>query len=182
MLNFNISSGGSSAYIRYMASTSSWQVDGEKCNLKQAIFDLENITTGWCKIEAGTAPEWVMDADLRTVSARPEGDGWKRGFKVNLYSKSSFGDEPVREWGTNSTGAQMGIQALYAQFEKDKADNDGKVPVVEYDGAEPTKIGKGMTNVPNLTIVKWVSRPEDLNADAASPTVSAKPDDIEDEF
>lgn len=183
-LNFNNNNGSANSYIRYMASTASWSVDGDTIELKQAIFDLDNIRTGWCHIDTGQAPEWVMDHDLSTPAPKPDTDGFKRGFQVDMYSKSTFGDEPVREWGTNSTGAQLGIQDLYTQYEAEVPNNQGKVPVVEYSGGTPTKIGKGNTNVPKLKIVKWVDRPAELDqgAVAVSPSASTAPDDIGDEF
>jgi len=166
----DFSNGGSSTltggYIRYMASTSSWQSRGEPFKFGQAVMDLENIRTGWCYIAEGTAPEWVMDGSLKDRAAKPQGEGWKRGFKVDVFSKSMFGeDEPVKEWATNATGATMGIQALYAEYERSR--EEGKVPVVEFVGATPTKVGKGNTNVPNFKIVKYVDRPVGLGDDDA---------------
>lgn len=156
-----LNGGNSSGYIRYLASTSSWQIRGEAFNFTQAVFDLPNIRTGWCLIETGQAPEWVMDASLQQRAQRPEGKRWKRGFKVDVYSKTMFGeDEPVKEWATNSTGATMGIQQLYADWETSK--EEGKLPVVEFAGATPTKVGKGNTTVPNFKIVKYVDIPSEL--------------------
>lgn len=187
-LNFNTGSGSANGYIRYMASTASWSDQGDTLDFKAAIFDLANIKTGWCHIDVGVAPEWMMDASLEQPAARPEGDGWKRGFKVDVYSKAMFGDDsPVREWGTNSTGAQLGIQALYAAWE---ASNPaaGTSPVVEFKGGVPTKIGKGNTNVPTLNILKFIETPSELGGGSA-PTPVAAPvaapvsnDAIDDEF
>tara|TARA_R110000803_G_scaffold104588_2_gene172796 strand:+ start:496 stop:1059 length:564 start_codon:yes stop_codon:yes gene_type:complete len=181
----NSASGSSHGYVRYMASTASWVLDGENLDFTQAVFDLENIKTGWCFIDAGVAPEWAMDASLEEPAARPSGDGWKRGFKVDIYSKAMFGDETsVREWGTNSTGATMGIQALYAEYEEANK-GSGKLPVVEFNGGTPTKVGKGSTNVPKLKILKFIDTPAELKGGASAPVAAAptsKPDIIEDEF
>lgn len=182
-LNFNTSDGSASSYIRFMPSIGAWLLDNEEIEVKQFIMDLENISTGWGKFEAGQAPMWNWDADLSTPAPRPAEDGFKRGFKVNMFSKTSFGDEPVREFATTGTGPQMGLQAVYAQYEKEASANEGKVPVVEYSGSVPTKVGKGNTRIPTLKIVKWVARPSELQAGAvSSPSVSAQPDDIDDEF
>jgi hypothetical protein len=183
-LNFNSSSSnGGHGYIRYMASTASWQMDGDTIQMKQAIFDLENIKTGWCRIDVGVAPEWVMDASLEQSAPKPEGENWKRGFQVNIYSKTMFGnDSPYKEWGTNSTGATMGIQKLYADYEEANK-GKGQLPVVEYSGATPTKIGKGSTNIPNFKILKFVDSPTELSGGAsASPVTSSASDEIGDEF
>ena len=167
MLNFNNSPNGGGnyvPYIRYMASTSSWNTsDGSPFTFSKAAFDLSNIKTGWCLLAEGQAPEWVMDETIEKTADRPEGEGWKRGFKVHIMSTQMFGDdEPVREWGTNATGAVMGIQKLWSDWQAQGEPAD-KVAVVEFAGAVPTKVGKGNTNVPTLNIVKLIDRPSELS-------------------
>ena len=101
-LNFNSGTGNYKPYVRYMASTSSWRTaDGD--------FNSRRLSSIWtmCNrlvlLAEGGAPEWVMDASIDQM-AKPEGEGWKRGFKVDIFSKDMFGDEPTREWGTNAAG------------------------------------------------------------------------------
>ena len=176
MLNFNNfpngGSGGYVPYIRYMASTSSWSTSDGPFQFTKAAFDLANIKTGWCLLAEGMAPEWTMDESIENTAPRPEGEGWKRGFKVNIMSAQMFGEEePVREWGTNATGAVMGIQKLWADWQAEGEPKD-KVAVVEFSGAVPTKVGKGNTNVPTLNILKVIDRPAEL-ADIAEPEARA---------
>jgi len=196
-LNLHNGGGDFTPHIRFMASTSSWRMSAEggpvDFDFTQAVFDLDQIKTGWCCIAEGEAPEWVMDASLEQPAAKPtDGRDWKRGFKVDVFSPKMFGDEqPVRELGTNATGACMGIQALYADYESQVGKNAGKVPVVKFNGATPTKVGKGNTNVPKLEIDKWVDRPADLpiednqkSAQQSEPAqaAAAPVDDDDDEF
>jgi len=171
MLDFGNGGGNYKPYLKYMASTSSWATREGAVDLKKAIFDLDNIKTGWCMFEQGAAPTWVMDDTLSARAPRPEGDGeWKRGFKVHVMSAATFGEEePVCEWATNSAGATMSIQKLYADYEAGK--QEGKVPVVEFAGAVPVKAGRGSTTVPTLNIVKWVDRPAEL-AEGETPVAA----------
>lgn len=167
-MGLNLNAGGDFIpHIRYMASTSSWSMSTENgqqhFNMTEVIFDLENIKTGWGKFEAGMAPAWVMDSSLTAMAPRPEGQDWKRGFNVTVFSKSIFGDDGVRELATTSTGAVKGIEALYAQYEREAPANAGKVPVVAFQGSVPLKVGKGNTTVPTLVITKWVDRPAELS-------------------
>jgi len=159
-----------------MASTGSWRKtteDGmEDYDMTQAVFDLDNIETGWGLIQEAEAPQWVMDVDGK--SAPKPGDEWKRGFKVPVFSPKLFGDEPIRDFATTGTGAVMGIQELYTQYEAELKANAGKVPVVAFEGGTPTKVGKGNTNVPKLKIVKWVDRPSDLANDNTAAPVEAE--------
>ena len=163
-LNFNTNEGSTGAYIRFMPSIGAWMLDGDEVEVSQFIMDLDNISTGWGKFEAGQAPLWRWDADLSSPTPKPAEDGFKRGFKVNMFSKATFGDYPVREFATTGTGPQMGLQALYAQYEQEVENNKGKVPVVEYTGSVPQKVGKGNTRIPTLKIIKWVKRPDELSA------------------
>ena len=165
----NLSNGGEyTPHIRYMASTSSWSMSTENgmqpFTFEQAVFDLENIQTGWAFFGAEQAPEWVMDQSLSQMAPKPQdGREWKRGFKINVYSQKMFGEQqPVREFATSATGAVMGIDDLYTQYESQKDANAGKLPVVAYKGATPKKVGKGNTTVPQLEIIKFVDRPDEL--------------------
>lgn len=175
-LNLN-SSGSYTPHIRYMASTSSWSMSSDNgvvpFSFTQAIFDLENIQTGWCLIAEGEAPQWVMDEALDKPAKHPnDGSDWKRGFKVNVYSEQLFGAQPMREFGTSGKGAVMGIQELYKQYEEQKDANTGLVPVVEYKGSVAKKVGKGNTSIPNLVIVKFIERPAGLSADGEQVVAS----------
>ena len=116
----NLNNGGDFiAHIRYMASTSSWTMSSENgqkpFTFTQAVIDLENIQTGWGSFIEGQAPQWVMDASLTSPANKPAEGEWKRGFKVMVFSKTMFVDEPCRELATTATGAVMGISNLYEQ-------------------------------------------------------------------
>lgn len=177
-LSFNSGgSGGYTPYVRYMASTASWATADGAFQFKKAAFDLGRIKTGWCFLAEGQAPEWVMDNSITDTAPRPDGEGWKRGFKVNMLSRDMFGEEePVREWGTNATGATMAIQKLFTDWEAMNP-TDNQVAIVEYAGATPTKVGKGNTNVPTLNILKLIDRPAELadigNADSDTEVPSS---------
>ena len=110
----NLNNGDFTPHIRYMASTSSWTLstdDGQQpFTFTKAIVNLATIETGWGYFSEGVAPEWVMDPSLETKAPRPDGQDWKRGFRVNVYSEQMFGDEPNREFATTATGAVKGIE------------------------------------------------------------------------
>lgn len=180
-LNLSNATGTFTHHIRYAASTSSWSMsrtDGQNGQLNftftAAIADLANIQTGWCHIAEG-AFDWKADASITHPAPKPvDGREWKRGFKLAFFSKTLFGEEPIRELCTSGTGVVKSIEALYAQYEAERGANDGKVPVVEYKGSVPLKVGKGNTTVPTLVITKWVERPIELDATPA-PAVNATP-------
>jgi hypothetical protein len=167
--------GNFTPHIRWMASTSSWKKSTEDgtvdVQIPQAIYDLDYIKTGWAIFAEGEAPEWFMDPSLEDKTPKPQdGRQWKRGFVVTVFSKKYL--DGTREFATTATGACYGVEALYDEYKRLVRDNPGLVPVVRHDGAIPTQIGKGHTNVPILTIEKWVPRPDGLRNGAGQKSTT----------
>jgi len=133
--------------------------DGDKVEIdfNEAVFDLENIETGWALFQEGEAPDWLMDDELGKKAPRPSADH-KRGFRVNI-----FGQElGKREFSSSAAGACMAIQSAMDQYDEAKAKNNGKLPVLRYEGSVAKKVGKGSTRIPTLTLCQWVERPGEL--------------------
>jgi len=178
-LALNSGGGDFTPFIRFMASTSSWEMsqDGGTApfTFTQAIVDLENIRTGWGLLGEGMAPQWVWDESIDNPDMKKPGEGeWKRGLSVDVFSPKMFGEEsPVRELSSTGTGVKMGFEALYAEFEASAPANPGKVPVVKFEGAVRQKVGKGNTSLPTLKIIKWVDRPAELTPDDEAPAAAA---------
>lgn len=165
----NLYTGGTAVpHIRYMAGTSSWALSTEQgtqtINLPRCVFDLANIRTGWGFFAENSPPEWIWDESLEKMADKPkDGREWKRGFGFNILLPQEFGPDRLREFATTGTGAVEGIKNLYAQYEEQYPANRGKVPVVEFRGAENAQFGKGRTNVPTLVIIDWIDRPAALD-------------------
>lgn len=181
----NLGGGGQfTPHIRWMASVSAWaiSVDGGQpvtCHLQQFLCDLWNIRTGWCYFPQGEAPQWVLDNSLTDPAPKPD-DNFSRAFAVNLYNSQVFDGVNLREFATSAIGASMGIQSLYEAFERESPGHTrGELPIVEYSGAVPTKVGKGNTNVPQMKIIGWHPRPTDcpdeppMKGQEAQPTAQA---------
>ena len=156
----NLSSGGGSGnYIRYSPQVNAWtrkDEDGNYIEFKftQAVFDYENVQTGWMLIATGQY-EFLADNTLGKKGAQPSPEH-KRGFRVTFYNKELGG---VVEYSANGAGANMGLEALWKKVQAQAQDNAGKLPVVEFKGATAMKVGKGTTRVPEFDVVKWVARP-----------------------
>lgn len=173
--------GDAKPYIRYGAAVNMWQmsgVDGKPVEFQfnqPAVFDIQNVQLGWLLLETGNRDwqPWPNNAQL----PKPQGD-YKAGFEVQVYSKTLFGDEPVRSYSSNATGSVMFIQELYNAAEAAPEFAQGKSPVVQITGSKAIKVGKGNTRVPQFTIVKWIDRPgvfEDGEEPAAAPAPAARP-------
>jgi hypothetical protein len=174
-MNLNLSnSGGSGNYIRFSPQANAWSNQDGEFQLEKFVFDYENLQTGWMLIATGVF-EFNADESLGRKGAQPTPEH-KRGFKVVFYNKTMG----VAEWSANGAGANMGLEGLWKQVQAQAASNAGKLPVVEYKGSRPEKVGKGSTRVPMFEVTGWVARPAALTDGAGQEepefsTPSAKP-------
>lgn len=147
----------------------------------QAIFDLENIETGWLSFPANGAP------DIRTVKIgqplpeRPS-DKHRTGFRVLMKLGKSIGGD-LREMAANANVSIKGMDALYDDYMRDAGANPGKLPIVALETTVAvTTIGKGKDGNPTSStnyqpvwkIVGWTDRPPELNG-AAAPAQQTAP-------
>ena len=176
-MNLNLSnSGGSGNYIRFSPQANAWSNQDGEFQLEKFVFDYENLQTGWMLIAVGVF-EFQPDESLGRKAAQPSPD-FKRGFKAVFFNKQMG----VAEFSANGAGANMGIESLYKQVQAQAGANVGKLPVVEYTGSRPEKVGKGSTRVPEFNVTGWVARPAALQEGAAqaepeipAPAPAAKP-------
>ena len=176
-MNLNLSnSGGSGNYIRFSPQANAWSNQDGEFVLEKFVFDYENLQTGWMLIAIGVF-EFQPDESLGRKAAQPSPD-FKRGFKAVFFNKQMG----VAEFSANGAGANMGIESLYKQVQAQAGANVGKLPVVEYTGSRPEKVGKGSTRVPEFTVTGWVARPAAMQEGAAqaepefsAPAPAAKP-------
>lgn len=159
-MNLNLSnSGGSGNYIRFSPQANAWSNQDGEFTFEKSVFDHENLQTGWMLIATGIY-EFNPDPTLGQKGAQPSAEH-KRGFKATFYNKTMG----VAEYSANGAGANMGLEALWKQVQAQASANKGKLPVVEYKGSRPEKVGKGTTRVPIFEVVSWVARPAALQDD-----------------
>ena len=156
-MNLNLSGGGGNGnYIRFSPQANAWSNQDGEFQMEKFVFDIENIQTGWMLIATGIF-EFAPDDSLGRKGAQPSPEH-KRGFKVTFFNKAMG----VAEWSANGAGSNMGLEALYKQVQAQAPANAGKLPVVEYKGSRPEKVGKGSTRVPMFEVTGWVARPPAL--------------------
>jgi hypothetical protein len=174
-LNLSNSGGGNGNYIRFSPQANAWSNQDGEFTFEKSVFDHENLETGWMLIATGIF-EFLPDNGLGQKGAQPTPEH-KRGFKATFYNKTMG----VAEFSANGAGANMGLEALWKQVQAQASSNVGKLPVVEYKGSRPEKVGKGTTRVPLFEVVSWVARPTALSGGAdesefvESPKPVAKP-------
>jgi hypothetical protein len=170
-MNLNLSSGGGSGnYIRFSPQANAWTNQDGEFTFEKSVFDHENLETGWMLIATGIF-EFLPDNGLGQKGAQPSAEH-KRGFRATFFNKTMG----VAEFSANGAGANMGLEALWKQVQAQASSNVGKLPVVEYKGSRPEKVGKGTTRVPLFEVVSWVARPaalQDDNSGGFDPEISA---------
>lgn len=151
-------------------ASGSWETDEvEITDGFQALFDLENIETGWLNFPVGGAPD-IKTVKIGTPMPDKPSDKHRAGFRVLMKLGKSIGGD-VREMTSNAQVAIKSMDALYDAYLKDAGINAGKLPLVKLDKTIPvTSQGKdesgklvSSTNYqPVWSIVKWLDRPPEL--------------------
>lgn len=128
----------------------------------RAMIDLENVETGWINFASGGAPDFRLVPMGVAIPARPN-DQYKNGIRFMLkLSKECGGDKPIREMAGTAKAFLSGVERLFDEYDAQRAEHPGKLPVVVMEGSTPIKSGTGdkqSTNyVPKLKIVGWAAR------------------------
>jgi hypothetical protein len=169
-MNLNLSnSGGNGNYIRFSPQANAWSNQDGEFTFEKSVFDHENLETGWMLIATGIF-EFLPDNGLGQKGAQPTSEH-KRGFRATFFNKTMG----VAEFSANGAGANMGLEALWKQVQAQASSNVGKLPVVEYKGSRPEKVGKGTTRVPLFEVVSWVARPAALSDASVSDEFVEQP-------
>ena len=100
-----------------------------------------------------------MDPSIDQPAPSP-GEEFKRGFVVMTFSPKFFGG--AAEFASTSIHLSNAIKDVYAQYEAERANHRGELPVVSCTGSEAMKDRHGTNYRPIFKIVQWVERPTDL--------------------
>jgi hypothetical protein len=128
----------------------------------KAIVDFEHIETGWADFATGGAPDFRLVPLGTELPARPS-ERHKNGIRFMLkLSKDCAGDKPIREIAGTAKAFLSGVEKVFDEYDAQRAQNPGKLPVIVMEGSTPIKSGSGekqSTNyVPKFKIVAWTPR------------------------
>jgi len=149
-------------------------------NTFKALCDFENVETGWLLFAAGVAPQFALVKIGEALPARPN-DQYKNGIRFMLKLAKECGGD-VREIAGTAKVFLAGIEAVYIEYQANKAANPGKLPVVALKTTVPIKAGSGAkqsTNYqPVFEIIGWAPRsfeftPKGGAAPATTPAPAA---------
>lgn len=151
----------------------------------KAVFDLENIETGWINFNTGGAPDFQLVPMGQPLPTRPS-EGHKNGVRLMVkLGKEVGGEKPIREVSATARAFLSGLEALYLDYQAQRAGHEGKLPIVTLETTVPIKTGQGAqqsTNYqPRFKIVGWAQcgdlmfQPKKAAQSKAPQTVSTPP-------
>jgi len=176
MANTTGGEGGFTPFLKYNAKAGRWYtkkdepdaVEFEVGNMT-AIFDMDNLQTGWFLFAAGVAPAKTMDPSLSEAAPKP-GDNFKRGFQLEVYSEANLLGK--REFSSTAGSVIEAMNDLHDHWLAGKGANAGKLPVVKCVGVLPVTSKHGTNYKPQLEIVQWADRPAAMPGTLATSTAA----------
>lgn len=142
----------------------------------KAQVDFENIETGWINFATGGAPDFRLVPIGYELPQRPS-EQHKNGIRFMLkLTQECGGEKRIREVAGVAKAFLAGIEAVYLEYQAQRGENPGKLPVIVMEGSTPIKSGTGdkqSTNYqPKFKITGWAPR-GDLVFQPKSPTAAA---------
>jgi hypothetical protein len=142
------------------------------------VMDLDTLKLGWEKDGGkGMAPERRWNPSVSQSTPRPDESKkptgafcWSRALSVRL----AIGGGQSATWEQGSFAAYEGFARLSKQIMDQWAahsQNGALLPLVQQTAVEKRELSGGSANIPVLSIVKWVPRPDCLKA--AAPVIAA---------
>lgn len=166
-------------YVSFNAKSGRWNTKEDKPDAQMfevsdltAVFDMDNLITGWFLFTPGVAPSKVFDPSLTQAAPKP-GEGYKRGFQLDLFSQKNL--LGVREFSSTAGVAIEAMNTLYDEWVAAAPANPGKLPVVKCMKVEPVTSKHGTNYRPVLKIVSWADRPTEMKGGASTPPAAAEP-------
>lgn len=180
-ISANTGDGNFTVYVKYNAKAGRWYTKKDEKDAPEyevqnltAVFDMENIKTGWYIFAPGVAPIKEMNPDFMTWEPSP-GKEFKQGFELNVFSEKNMGG--VREFASTATIVKESMNDLYDAWAASRGANPGKLPVVKCVGVSAVTGSHGTNYKPHFEIVSWAARPEAFGGvpGTAEPAAAAPP-------
>lgn len=175
IVKYDAKGGDFIAQDRVQSASGEWEKEERELALPcKFAADMAEMEVGWLSFQSG-APDFRMVKVGEAMPQKPEGD-FKNAFRMRIASK----ELGLREFSHSAKTVLRAMDTLHNQYEAEKANNAGKIPVIEVTGTETIKInspqGELRFKVPQWNISGWVEKPEMFNKTAPAPEpVAASP-------
>lgn len=158
---------------RHQAPDGTWEKSETEMETPiKVVMDIDAIEVGYIAFTT-SGPDFRMVQVGEPMPQQPTPDH-KEGFRIRLYNK----EIGLREMSSSSKIVRNQMNDLHDAFLAGKADNPGKLPVVEITGSDRIQIetkaqGTQTFRSPKWSISGWIERPEGMTQGA--PVTLAEP-------
>lgn len=131
----------------------------------KAVFDFENLETGWIDFDTGGAPSYSVSRLSSAEKPERPSDKHRPGVRMIVKLHKDCGGD-IREISSTAKAFLRGIDDAHNKYLAGLKDNPDKLPVIVLKDTIASTTGEGAkrsTNyVPVFEITGWVKRPDDL--------------------
>ena len=175
IMKFSAKDGSFVRQDRHQGADGHWEKSETEMELPfKVVMDMDQIEVGFIAFTT-TGPDFRFVQVGEPMPVKPS-DEHKEGFRIRMYNK----EIGLREMSSSSKIVRNQMNDLHDAYLSGKADNLGKVPVIEITGSDRIQIetkaqGTQTFRSPKWAIAGWVDRPAGMDAQAApepAPTVA----------
>ena len=173
IIKFSAKDGSFVRQDRHQGADGHWEKSETEMELPfKVVMDMDAIEVGFIAFTT-TGPDFRFVKVGEPMPIKPS-DEHKEGFRIRMFNK----EIGLREMSSSSKIVRNQMNDLHDAYLAGKADNPGKVPVVEITGSDRIQIetkaqGTQTFRSPKWSIVGWVDRPAGLDKAEAAPEPAA---------
>lgn len=173
IMKFSAKDGSFVRQDRHQGADGHWEKSETEMELPfKVVMDMDAIEVGFIAFTQ-TGPDFRFVQVGEPLPVKPS-DEHKEGFRVRMFNK----EIGLREMSSSSKIVRNQMNDLHDAYLAGKADNPGKVPVIEITGSDRIQIetkaqGTQTFRSPKWSIAGWVDRPAGLDAPQSAPEPAA---------
>ncbi|MFZ8993030.1 MAG: hypothetical protein ACO20L_10185 [Candidatus Puniceispirillaceae bacterium] len=173
IMKFSAKDGSFVRQDRHQGADGHWEKSETEMDLPfKVVMDMDAIEGGVIAFTT-TGPDFRFVKVGEPMPIKPS-DEHKEGFRIRMYNK----EIGLREMSSSSKIVRNQMNDLHDAYLAGKADNPGKVPVIEITGSDRIQIetkaqGTQTFRSPKWSIAGWVDRPAGLDKAEPAPEPAA---------
>jgi len=176
IMKFSAKDGSFVRQDRHQGADGTWEKSETEMELPfKVVMDMDAIEVGFIAFTT-TGPDFRFVKVGEPMPVKPS-DEHKEGFRIRMYNK----EIGLREMSSSSKIVRNQMNDLHDAYLAGKADNPGKMPIIEITGSDRIQIetkaqGTQTFRSPKWSIAGWVDRPAGMDAQAApEPAATVAP-------
>jgi len=169
IMKFSAKDGSFVRQDRHQGADGHWEKSETEMDLPfKVVMDMDAIEVGFIAFTT-TGPDFRFVQVGEPMPIKPS-DEHKEGFRIRMFNK----EIGLREMSSSSKIVRNQMNDLHDAYLAGKADNPGKVPVIEITGSDRIQIetkaqGTQTFRSPKWSIAGWVDRPAGVDKAEAAP-------------